>query len=759
MSGAVTKVCDIAGTVFNTTSRLKSLIEAVSVENVQPQAVFAAEALGFGIHVRDELLGQAAGVLSGNDNVRWDNLRILIGIRSGELHKTIRTSRPLLSFFLFVCACKVCFTDVDIGDLAFHMMAASGVIRQYPVPAFQLSDLVRSFSGHAEALAPASLMHALAVEIAQHSREGIQLYQRMNMPKLGGLLIRSFELLNDESVECITLLGGNDGLWLATFFSWLVEGKVYVSIDGKMLPDISADGQVSTYDAKSSKLRLELENSFNTGSYTENWIIRAWRKGQPTEFVVEEKLKNQSSQCQYMPLSMTKVFFSGLYSSQFQSQEALEIRADSMRGGLASALIVLLSRFGSLHEPVPGGNLDKSCTTLQLWDIFPEKWLKIYNSAITQYGWLELATIEAQKTALALLEPAFEKQADRLADRKQVWEKLEAIVSAFILSVLGNDYGEEEMEREDDIHRIFDPAAYVAVNAVATATCDFRSGVQRIAPPAEVRWGSAKDFFGSLLSREGMEISEFRAYSFAKALPGETLFDVNDVVVSSNGYIAGIYALWDFCSTQKRNALAIRVCTGAIMRENIRYDSIRESARDRGVDRFKKDNLEQIKLYEGTDYLGLYPKPDQDDLRVEHTIAEAGRRLELKSYLTASEEYINPVSWTLSIHGLAIAVHFEQKIGHTERQEKELAQAHAATLGEAYWQSFHEWGHEDLSDKTILKTARNQELRFFSCGMVLSVRKKYELNYDHKIVLRQSGSLMSSVLAAQDLCKSWIIIC
>ena len=440
----------------------------------------------------------------------------------------------------------------------------------------------------------------------------------------------------------------------------------------------------------------------------------------------------------------------------------MRIRAGSVRGGLASAFIVLLSRFSSIYEPENCSsckNLERSCTISQLWDILPEKWLKVYKSAIIQYGWLESATVIGQKKALGLLQPAFRGQAHRITDREQVWARIKTLASEFIIFELGNDFGEEEMEREDEISRIFEPAAYIAVNAVATATCDFHSGVQRIAPPAEVRWGSTKEFFGSLLSSKGMEISKFREYTFTKALPGWIPFDANDVVISSNGYTAGIYALWDFCSTQKRNALAVRVCTGVIQRENFRYDNIREVDRDHPVSRFQEGDLEKIMLFEGTNYLGLYPKPDQDYLRVEHLIAEAGSRLELKSYLTASERYINPVSWTGSIHGLAIAVHFQQTIGLTERQEKELAQTHAATLDQAYWQSVHDWGHEDIGRKTILKTAGSQDLRFFSCGVVHNERRYYEPNDYYKIVLRQHGSLMSSILAAQELSESWTVIC
>lgn len=753
--------------MFNTASRLKSLIEAVTVENVQPQAVLAAEALGFGIHVRDELLVKAVDALSGNENVRWENLKLLIGIRSGELHKTIRTSRSLSSFFLFVCACKVCFTDTDIGDLALQMILASGVIKRYPVASFQLRDLIKSFSGHAESLAPANLMHALAVEMDQHTSEGIRLYPRVNTKELATLLVRCFELLNDDSIDGITLLGRTDGLLLATIFSWLIPGRVDISINGKMLSNNSIDGQMSTCETENSKLSVQLETSFDPGSdrgtHSDNWIIREWRKGQPTDFIVENEEIIQGAVYKYIPLSMTKTFLSQqYYLGHLASKESLKVRVRSVIGSLASALIVLLSRCGSLHERhhLFRGTLDKSYETT-LWDILPERWLEVYDSAITQYGWSVSATIVGQQKALGLLGPVFEKQADRLADHEQVWEKVKVIASEYIISELEFDLSEAPVPRQNEISSIFYAAAYIATNAVATATCDFRSGVQRIVLPSEMRWESAKEFFGSLLSLKGMEIGKFREYCFVNALPGTISFVVNDIVICSDGYTAGIYALWNLCNTRKRNALAVRVCTGVIQRDKFRYDSIREAS-SRHLFYPRRRKLNNIKLFDGTDYLGLYPESDQDHLRVEHLIGEVGERLELKSYLTASERYKRPVSWLQSIHGLAIAVHDEQTARHNEHQEKELAQTHAATLSQASWRSVHEWGCDYTGRKTILKTSGNEQLRFFSCGIVYIHRLAFNPDHYFHIVVRHSASLISSVSAAEATSEEedcWAIIC
>lgn len=753
MAGAVTKVWDIGGTVFTTASNFKSLIKAVSVENVQPQAVLAAEALGFGIHVREKLLDKAIGVLNGNQHVTWENLKLSIGIHSGDLHKTIRNSTSLLSFFLFACAWKSCFTVDEIGDLAFQMIAHSGIIREHPVSSFQLGAFVQSFSGQCEELNPAGLIHTLAVEINKHSPDGIQLYRRIDMEKLGEILVRLFELLNDESVESITLSGGTGGIWIAVFFSWLIQGKSRISINGKMLPNISIDGEAIDNDTKNSKLYLELINTFGTESYTDSWTIRDWRKGHPTDFVVESEDKNGSDLCKFIPLDLTRVFLSQLYTGQYRMPKACE---ESAIGELASALVILLSRYGSVYEPEECcKNLDKNCATAQLLDVFPNKWLQETKFILQKYRWPESA-VQGQQKALEFLEPAFQEQANQPANCEQVWKKVEKIASQFVMSEYGSDLSEDEDDKQDNISCIIDPAVHVAVNAVATAMCDFRFGIRRIALPSELPYNHAKTFIGSLLSSTGMKVSQFREYSFTQALPGMTFFDSNDIAISSNGYTAGISMLWDF-DLQKRNALAIRVCPGVIQRENFHYDSIREVKYD-PVSRFQSMELERFRLFQDGNYLDRHPEPKQVYLGVKHRIAEVGRRLELQSYLYGSEGYINPVSWKQSIHGLAIAMHFNETVSLTERQARKLAQRHSVIFNEVYWQSVHEWGHEIFGQKTIIKTFRNEELRFFSCGIVHGERQIYVPSKCLYVVLRHSASLLSSILAVPKISEPWVVI-
>jgi len=269
MSDKITRQWDIGHTAFTSATGLRNLIQAVSVEDVQPQAVLAAEALGFsiGLRVSPELIDKAIIALRGSESVRWDNFKLLIGVSSSALINTVRTSTSLIAFFLFACAWKPCFTDSEVGDLAFQMIAESGILRKLPVASSQLCSFIKSFSGHSEALIPADLMHDLAVEINDHSPNAFELFRRATTKSLGEVLVRIFDLLMDESVDNITVSGSTGGIWLATSLFWLMPEMTCLSIDGKTFKGCN----------KLSKLTLELITKSYPEIQRDSWTFREWR--------------------------------------------------------------------------------------------------------------------------------------------------------------------------------------------------------------------------------------------------------------------------------------------------------------------------------------------------------------------------------------------------------------------------------------------------------------------------------------------------
>ena len=122
MAHQLQPVWELGGTLFNTASQLRDLMGILSRSNVQSQAIIAAEQLGFGLLASPKRIDEAIVALGGNESTRLESLHVLIGFTAGELQRIMRKSTSLVQFFLCMTACKLCYEDSELGDLAFEMM-------------------------------------------------------------------------------------------------------------------------------------------------------------------------------------------------------------------------------------------------------------------------------------------------------------------------------------------------------------------------------------------------------------------------------------------------------------------------------------------------------------------------------------------------------------------------------------------------------------------------------------------------------------
>jgi len=254
-----------------------------------------------------------------------------------------------------------------------------------------------------------------------------------------------------------------------------------------------------------------------------------------------------------------------------------------------------------------------------------------------------------------------------------------------------------------------------------------------------------------------MEISEYRKRSLNQLLPGNPPFEDLDLIISSNGYVAGLNSLWDL-DTRKSKVLAIRIIKGVIKRDEISYKSVREE-KSSSVQRFREGSPEYLQIFRGGQYVGIQPRCEDEELKVQMEIAMVGMRLHLRSYFTLHGKYLCQLSWTDSILGLAFAKHTNDQIGLTLRQENELARRYGKDLCQAYWQSCHLWGPEDSEDKTVLKTCGNKELRFFSSGLLFRQRQMVIRETCFTLIVHYSGFLLASMVDGENADGPWAIIC
>ncbi|KAL9053367.1 MAG: hypothetical protein Q9162_004808 [Coniocarpon cinnabarinum] len=216
---------DVGQSVFGGATVLRRLIEATGAENVHPQAVLAAEALGSGIFISKHRYSEAIDALEGNKNLRIDALKALIGLQASSLKKAMRESSSLIHFFVLVAACKPCFLDEEIASIVFEMMVKSDLLSKYPVSAGQLTSLVEHLSGSAETIVPMSVMNSVASAAADHPT-GRSTFERLSASTLAQFFVTLFECVREQTVTAVVVHAQVHAIWMSTGLLWLLEDEV-----------------------------------------------------------------------------------------------------------------------------------------------------------------------------------------------------------------------------------------------------------------------------------------------------------------------------------------------------------------------------------------------------------------------------------------------------------------------------------------------------------------------------------------------------
>ena len=284
MSNPIALQLDISNTTSLTTSSLLNIVQSASVDNVQPQAILAAEALGTKILFSTELYDPAIRALDGREHLVLERLKAVIGLNNGNVVRIFRQSTPLIGFFLSMCALKPCFTDSELGDLAFQWLAKEKILEKFPVASFQLCDLMRTLSGHAELLIPDNLMSELAREIQYFGGDNFSLYRKMSSETMAEILLQIFGLLRDLSIDIVTVSGQENGLILATLFCFMLPEDTTLLFEEKTIRG----------PERNARLKVKLLSS--SIPVVNDWKIEGWRKECVTEFVIQTNI-NDGEQC------------------------------------------------------------------------------------------------------------------------------------------------------------------------------------------------------------------------------------------------------------------------------------------------------------------------------------------------------------------------------------------------------------------------------------------------------------------------------
>ena len=388
---------DVAKTSFDTVSQLRELIGISSQPNVQPQAILAAENLGYGLVVSPKRLEDAITALGGNDSVRLESIQGTVGLRSKELQRIMRQSTPLLQFFFVVTASKPCFTDTELGDLVFNMMARTSVLKRFPVSSSQLTQLIHTFSAHSETIVPIPHMHQIAVAVsAEYLDAG--LYDRMDPEALAELLIRVFEDFVDQSVMEMTLKGHMHAVFLATLFSWLLPESAHITVGTRIIKGHPG-----------MKLTVEI-----TAEGSNMWELDTFKlDGDVTKYVFESP-RDEIADLYRLPLDQAKCYFDDHYCSDVEDAGQRRKAINAM-GELARILTVFFSEQGRLFLAKDCcKDHPQKCLTASVFRVMSDSGVAVYSNAMSAYGW-----ISSSEWDLHSMSQELQKRLEELAPNKE----------------------------------------------------------------------------------------------------------------------------------------------------------------------------------------------------------------------------------------------------------------------------------------------------------------------------------------------------
>jgi hypothetical protein len=775
----------IDNTTFKTAESLRELISIASGPNVQPQAVLAVEQLGFSLLVSPERINDAIMALRGNDSIRVENVQAWIGLRAGELHRIFRESTPLLQFFLLFAACKTCYADSEIGDIAFGMVAKGGVLKRYPVASEQLTQVLRVLSSHAELMAPITVMHEIAVAADDHHPD-VHLYGHIEPEEVADIFVQVFRNLVDDMALEMVLTGTHQGVWLATVFSWLLPKEVCVVVDNETIRG-----------SPGAKLTINIMAREPTP-----WRLDVWRSDgnkSPSGYVFDTDPGMQTRYPKRFPIFQVKSHFGQLYTSSMD--QVMRPKAIAAIGNVAGALTWFLAEHGKLYlEKSCCRDRQQKCSTTYIKDVLSDASQKGYTRAVTKYGWSDLPMDEVD----ALYQMISEKFQEDHASPKSaelVVRKIKEACSNFFRHTIGEEFGSDTMDL------IVDPASYIALDAIVTSTANLAGrGCNRyMSLDAAASLSETDEVIGAFLSENGLNIKSFRRLSFMHLLPGITEFHDQDLVVTQNGYVAGMAALWD-CSASQKDALQIRYTTGQIQRDKITYSSIREASSqwhsgrtatlepvdltllsivESAVTEARKSSkppvskalssmLPPIRDHRPSLYTGFqYPFPESEDLSFTTRVSIQGNVLMVKHYIQRPSNRIfvvndvqsntdtdlnkverRSVSWINSVLSLATATHVARDQELMGGQGKILINR-LVQDGIVMHRATPFYNHAIDNSSRIILNASNESIRFFAAGQ----SSEYHCPQDDCfILLIRHGSFLSSISVAHQTLKPWVIV-
>ena len=219
---------DIGVSSFTLSDRLLSLIKAATIDDVQPLAVIAAEAIGTCLEVDPHLTGRAADVLGSSQSYRVENLKLTMGLSSGGIARQLRQSPSATRTFVLISLLQAHLDIHNLAELLFEILIHSGLHNKVSTSTSQLKGLCIALQGFSNHFNEIENQQTKTWDLVLPSLAGLAKPQfwKAIVPEEGAkLFLELFRILRDDDLDRVLLKGANSGNWLAIILCQVLPGR------------------------------------------------------------------------------------------------------------------------------------------------------------------------------------------------------------------------------------------------------------------------------------------------------------------------------------------------------------------------------------------------------------------------------------------------------------------------------------------------------------------------------------------------------
>ena len=440
---------DIGSSAFTLSGKLLSLIQATSVDDVHPNSVFAAEALGSMMIVDDRLIGKAVDALGGDKSFRLENLKLQFGLSSGGIPSQIRKSTAAIKAFLLITALKQHLDAEMIGELLYEMLTCSRSLEVTPVSSRQLEGLTQSLEGHCvEFLSrekiPSTVL-APVLEAIVPDGDSRTIFAEMIPDEASKILFAVFNAIRDGEVRHLKIIGQRFGIWLVSVLGWLCPSEVAV---------FNAHEQ------------LLLGNPFGKISIVfraiyESWTLEYWYEAEDVSKLIEITFSSTYAQIvpRFVPHEMAySVWINCPISKHVFSSDDLYL-AGRVAVAFVIAMVDNLSLSEGSESAVKNPNIRNRSVPFS--HVLPHGFRENATDAVAVLGW----PCNLEREESILISTVFAKLASGL-QRSTSWHELvRKADTEYLDNILGTE--KQDIER---LKHVVDLATHIAHTHIIQAT-------------------------------------------------------------------------------------------------------------------------------------------------------------------------------------------------------------------------------------------------------------------------------------------------